>query len=208
MEIIIQKSRAEACRIGARIIAKLMREKPAPVLGLATGGTPVPMYQELIRMHREEKLSFRHVVTFNLDEYVGLDPAHPASFRAFMEEQLFRHVDLPPGATHVPDGLAYDIAASCEDYEKSIRSAGGIDLQVLGIGSDGHLAFNEPTSSLRSRTRLKTLDEETRQANAGPFGGADKVPKHVLTLLNRMPKTLKKGKRTSRHRATSMLATS
>ncbi|HOT30289.1 MAG TPA: glucosamine-6-phosphate deaminase [Candidatus Ozemobacteraceae bacterium] len=182
MEIIIQKNRLDACRIGARIIARLLREKEKPVLGLATGGTPLPLYQELVRMHRDEGLSFGHVVSFNLDEYVGLDPKHPASFRACMEEHLFRHVDFAPGATHLPDGLAKDIPASCAAYEQAIRDAGGIDVQVLGIGSDGHLAFNEPTSSLRSRTRLKTLDEETRHANAAPFGGPDKVPHHVLTM--------------------------
>ncbi|HNV72422.1 MAG TPA: glucosamine-6-phosphate deaminase, partial [Candidatus Ozemobacteraceae bacterium] len=182
MEVIVKPTQEAACKLAARIVARFMRQKPNLVLGCATGSSPLPLYAELVRMHREEQLSFRSVTSFNLDEYVGLDPRHPASFRACMEEHLFRHVDFAPGATHLPDGCATDLAAACESYEQAIRRAGGIDLQILGIGGDGHLAFNEPTSSLRSRTRLKTLTAHTRQANASAFGSPDKVPGHVLTM--------------------------
>ncbi|MFZ2959610.1 MAG: glucosamine-6-phosphate deaminase [Candidatus Ozemobacteraceae bacterium] len=182
MEVIIKGDQEEGCKFGAKIVARFIRAKEKPVLGLATGSTPLPMYRELIRMHREEQLSFRSTTTFNLDEYVGLPAGHPASFRTCMEEHLFKHVDLDPGATHLPDGNAADVPGSCEDYERLIKKAGGIDIQILGLGGDGHLAFNEPSSSLRSRTRLKTLTSHTRHANAAAFGGPDKVPHHVLTM--------------------------
>lgn len=183
MEVIIRETAEEACLLGARVIARLVQEiEGRAVLGLATGSSPVPLYRELVRMHREEGLSFKSARSFNLDEYVGLSPEHPASFAAFMREHLFQHVDFPPGAALLPDGLANDIPAHCAAYEKAIKEAGGIDLQLLGIGLDGHLAFNEPSSSLRSRTRLKTLSPETRKANAGPFGGMNHVPQHVLTM--------------------------
>ena len=182
MEVIIKPTPEAACKLAAKITARFMSNKPNLVLGLATGSSPLPLYAELVRMHREDKLSFRAATSFNLDEYVGLNPSHPASFRACMEEHLFRHVDFAPGATHLPDGCARDISAACEAYEQAIRQAGGIDLQILGIGGDGHLAFNEPTSSLHSRTRLKTLTAHTRQANASAFGGPEQVPGHVLTM--------------------------
>ncbi|MDT8390849.1 MAG: glucosamine-6-phosphate deaminase [Lentisphaeria bacterium] len=181
MEIIIQ-DRAAASATGAAIIARLVRKKPNAVLGLATGSTPLPLYQELIRLHREEGLDFSHVTTFNLDEYVGLAPDHPASYNAFMRENLFDHLNIPESSIHIPDGLAKDIPAHCQAYEDQIQAAGGIDLQVLGIGSDGHIGFNEPTSSLVSRTRIKTLTEETRQDNARFFSSIDDVPYHVLTM--------------------------
>ncbi len=183
MEVIIKPTQDEACRLGARLIARIIRTRPAPVLGLATGSSPLPLYRELVRMHREEGLSFRDVTTFNLDEYVGLDPAHPGSFRSVMEEHLFRHIDLPRERAHLPDGMTTDVPDHCAEYERRIAAAGGIDLQLLGIGSDGHLAFNEPGSSFRSRTRIKTLWTETRRANAAPFGGDPaKVPHHCLTM--------------------------
>ncbi len=182
MEVIIKATQEEACRLGARIVAEVVRTRPHPVLGLATGSSPLPLYRELVRLHREEGLSFAHATTFNLDEYVGLDPAHPGSFRTCMEENLFRHIDLPRDRAHLPDGLAKDIPAHCAEYERMIAAAGGIDLQLLGIGSDGHLAFNEPSSSFRSRTRIKTLWTETRRANAGPFGSPEQVPHHCLTM--------------------------
>lgn len=181
MEIIIQ-DRAEASVIGAAIIARLVREKPNTVLGLATGSTPLPLYQELIRLHKEEGLDFSQVTTFNLDEYVGLAPDHPASYNAFMRENLFDHINIPDSSIHIPNGLAKNIDAHCQSYEDQIKAAGGIDLQVLGIGSDGHIGFNEPTSSLASRTRIKTLTEETREDNARFFSSIDDVPYHVITM--------------------------
>lgn len=182
MELIIKPDRETASRLGAVIMAKVIRENTPAVLGLATGSTPIQLYAELVRMHRLEGLSFKKVITFNLDEYVGLDPRHPASFHAVMEEHLFRHVDLKPEATHLPDGNSPDIPATCAEYENRIREVGGIDLQLLGIGGDGHLAFNEPGSSLASRTRLKTLTGETLAANSRAFSCLDEVPRHVITM--------------------------
>ncbi len=182
MEIIIQATPEEASVIAARHVARIVREKPNAVLGLATGQTPLAMYRELVRMHGALGLDFSGVTTFNLDEYVGLPPEHPASYHTFMWENLFRHVNVRPERIHIPDGLAPNIPAFCRSYEEGIRAAGGIDLQVLGIGSDGHIGFNEPSSSLASRTRIKTLTPQTRQDNAPAFGSPDEVPVHVITM--------------------------
>ncbi len=182
MEVIIQPSAEAASALCARLFAGLLRSKPNAVLGLATGSTPLGLYRELIRLHREEGLDFSQVTTFNLDEYLGLGPGHPASYHYFMWENLFRHVNIRPDKVHLPDGLAKDVPASCEAYEATIRQAGGIDLQVLGIGSDGHIGFNEPISSFASRTRIKTLTERTRSDNAPYFESAQEVPHHVITM--------------------------
>lgn len=178
MEVIIQPTAEAASAIAARIVARLLREKPDAVLGLATGNTPLLLYRQLVAM----KLDWGRVTTFNLDEYVGLPAEHPQSYHAFMRENLFRHVNIEPERVHIPDGLTKDIPAYCARYEQTIREAGGIDLQVLGIGTDGHIGFNEPTSSLASRTRIKTLTAETRRDNARFFGGEAEVPHHVLTM--------------------------
>jgi glucosamine-6-phosphate deaminase len=178
MEIIIQPTPEAATDIAARIIAKLLREKPDAVLGLATGSTPLRLYQKLVDM----KLDWSRVTTFNLDEYIGLPREHPQSYHSFMWENLFQHINIKPENIHIPDGNAGDIPAMCAAYEKAIRDAGGIDLQLLGIGSDGHIGFNEPSSSLASRTRIKTLTERTRRDNARFFGGEELVPHHVVTM--------------------------
>jgi glucosamine-6-phosphate deaminase len=133
-------------------------------------------------MHREDRLDFSKATTFNLDEYVNLDPTHPASYHQFMEENFFSHVNLRRESVHIPDGMVADVPAHCAEYERAIRKAGGIDLQILGLGSDGHLGFNEPGSSLASRTRIKTLTERTRSDNARFFTGAQEVPHHVITM--------------------------
>lgn len=182
MEIIIQPTPEAASLLAARHLARLIREKPNAVLGLATGHTPLALYRELIRLHREDGLDFSRVTTFNLDEYVGLPPAHPASYHAFMQEHLFAHINISAPRIHLPDGLATDIPASCRAYEEAIRAAGGIDLQLLGIGGDGHIGFNEPSSSLASRTRIKTITERTRRDNAYAFATPDAMPHHVLTM--------------------------
>jgi len=182
MEIIIQPTAEDASVIAARHVARLVRDKPNAVLGLATGSTPLPMYRELVRMHREQGLDFSGVTTFNLDEYVGLPPEHPASYHAFMWEHFFRQVNMRPEGIHIPDGLSSHIPAFCRKYEEAIVAAGGIDLQVLGIGSDGHIGFNEPSSSLASRTRIKTPTAETWRDNAEAFVVPDKVPFHVITM--------------------------
>jgi len=182
MEIIIKPDSHSASRLAARKIAALVRAKPEAVLGLPTGRTPLETYDRLAEIHRTEGLDFGRVTTFNLDEYVGVDPGHPASFHACMQASLFSKINLDPGLAHVPDGLAGDIPRTCREYEDRIRAAGGIDLQLLGIGSDGHLGFNEPSSSLSSRTRIKTLTDLTRKDNAASFGGEENVPRHVITM--------------------------
>jgi len=178
MEIVIQPTQEAATKIAARLMARLLREKPDAVLGLATGSTPLPLYRELAEM----KLDWRRVTTFNLDEYVGLAPEHPASYHYFMRENFFRHVNIPEKNIHIPDGVTSDVPAFCRRYEETIRSAGGIDLQLLGIGADGHIGFNEPSSSLASRTRIKTLTPQTRKDNARFFGGEAQAPHHVITM--------------------------
>lgn len=182
MEIIIQPTPAAASAVGARIIANLIREKPNAVLGLATGSTPVLLYKELIRLHREEALDFSQVTTFNLDEYIGLATDHPASYHRFMQDNFFKHINIDKSRIHIPDGLAKDVPAFCKHYEEQIAAAGGIDLQILGIGTDGHIGFNEQTSSLASRTRIKTLTPQTRADNAPFFAEHEKVPFHVITM--------------------------
>jgi glucosamine-6-phosphate deaminase len=182
MEIIIQPDADAASAIAARHIARVIRDKPDAVLGLATGSTPLPMYRELVRMHREQGLDFSRVTTFNLDEYVGLAATHPASYHAFMEEHFFSHVNVARDRIHIPDGMTKHVPAFCAHYEERIRAAGGIDIQVLGIGGDGHIGFNEPSSSLASRTRIKTLTAQTRRDNARFFKSLDEVPLHVITM--------------------------
>jgi glucosamine-6-phosphate deaminase len=180
MEVVILPTPDDVARAGAAIVAHVVRGNPTAVLGLATGATQEPVHAELARMHREQALDFGQVTTFNLDEYVGLGPDHPGSFHRAMREHLFSQVNLDPARTHVPDGIAADLATTCAEYELAIRRAGGIDLQILGIGRDGHIGFNEPSSSLASRTRLKTLTAATLATVAPRLAGA--VPRHVLTM--------------------------
>jgi glucosamine-6-phosphate deaminase len=182
MEVIIQPTADTGCALGARIIARMIREKPDAVLGLATGRTPLQLYQELIRLHQNEGLDFSRVTTFNLDEYVGLPATHDQSYRWFMRENLFRHINIDQQRTHVPDGTASDLHAECRDYEKRIEAAGGIDLQLLGLGRNGHIGFNEPTGSLRSRTWIKILSEQTLRDNSAVFGDFSKMPRHAITM--------------------------
>lgn len=153
------------------------------VLGLPTGSSPLGMYKALIELNREGKVSFRNVVTFNMDEYVGLPESHPESYHSFMFNNFFNHIDIPKENIHILNGNATDVEAECENYEKQIASYGGIDLFVGGIGPDGHIAFNEPGSSLTSRTRVKTLTTDTIVANSRFFDNdVDKVPKTALTV--------------------------
>jgi glucosamine-6-phosphate deaminase len=182
MEIIIQPDSQQASQIAARIVARVVHEKPHAVLGFATGNTPLQLYRNLVRMHRDQGLDFSEVTSFNLDEYVGLPPAHPSSFHSYMWAHLFSAINMAKERINIPDGLTTDIPAACRKYEQAIRSAGGVDVQVLGIGTNGHIGFNEPSSSLSSRTRIKTLTEETRLDAAAAFGGEEAVPTHVLTM--------------------------
>jgi glucosamine-6-phosphate deaminase len=183
MEVIIRPTAAAAADLVARLIAKDLRANPHLVLGLATGRTMESVYERLADLHRREKLDFSLCRTFNLDEYVGLPPDDPHSYRFFMNDKLFSRVNVDLRNTHVPDGMAADLAAECRRYEEAILRAGGIDLQLLGIGQDGHIGFNEPLSALRSRTRDKALSPATLAQNAGLFGGDPaRVPRRALTM--------------------------
>ncbi|MCY2973468.1 MAG: glucosamine-6-phosphate deaminase [Planctomycetota bacterium] len=182
MRIVIQPDAAAVATFAAMEIANQVKSKPSSCLGLATGGTPVGAYRELIRLYKSIPISFANVNTFNLDEYVGLAAEHPCSYRRFMNENLFQHIDIPLEQTFVPIGDAGSLHGECLAYEERIRSLGGIDLQLLGIGSDGHIAFNEPGSSLASRTRVKTLTQLTRTDNARFFDSIEQVPKSAITM--------------------------
>ena len=181
MEVIVLASPDLVCQRAARMVARLVRGKPDAVLGLPTGNTPRATYDELGRLHREEGLSFARAGAFGLDEYVGIAPDHPGAFRRTLQETFYSQIDFLPGRIHSPDGQAADLPAACARYEAEIAAAGGLDLIVLGLGTDGHIAFNEPTSSFGSRTRIKTLADETRAANQAAFG-AEPVPHHAITV--------------------------
>ena len=182
ISLVIAEDASAAAAIVADQFANLIKAKPNAVLGLATGGTPVKTYQQLVQKVQQGRLSFQDVQSFNLDEYVGLKGDHPQSYRSFMNENLFEHVDIDLSRTHVPDGTAADLTTQCQEYEAMIREAGGIDLQLLGIGHNGHIAFNEPGSAADSRTRLVDLTTETIQANARFFDTIDEVPKQAVTM--------------------------
>jgi glucosamine-6-phosphate deaminase len=182
MEVVICKSYEELSRRAALAVAGVMNTKPNAVLGMATGSSPLGLYQELVRMHENESLDFSQVTTFNLDEYVGLPVTHDQSYHYFMHENFFKHVNIPKSNIHIPSGTTSNYQAFCQWYEERINECGGIDAQILGIGSDGHIAFNEPTSSLASRTRLKTLAQQTIDDNARFFDKAEDVPIYAITM--------------------------
>ncbi|MDI6643059.1 MAG: glucosamine-6-phosphate deaminase [Candidatus Hodarchaeaceae archaeon] len=182
IKVFVAKDYDEMSKRAAKLIADSIKNKPNIILGLATGGTPVGCYKELIRMHKEEGLDFSKVVSFNLDEYVGLPSTHPQSYRYFMDENLFRHVNIKMENTHVPDGLSDNPEKTCKEFEEAIKRAGGIDLQLLGIGSNGHIAFNEPGSPFNSRTRVVSLSEQTIKDNARFFKSIDEVPRQAISM--------------------------
>ncbi|GHU89843.1 glucosamine-6-phosphate deaminase [Spirochaetia bacterium] len=188
MRLIIQKNYEEACRWAANHMAERIRgfapnkDKPL-VLGLPTGSSPLGIYRELINMYKAGKISFADIISFNMDEYVGLAGDHPQSYHYFMQDNFFNHIDIKAENTHILNGKAADLTAECCAYEEAITANGGIELFLGGMGSDGHIAFNEPGSSLRSRTRIKTLTAETRAANARFFDGdIGQVPGTALTV--------------------------
>ena len=193
MLVIVKDNYSEISKEAAEFVAEKIRRKPNIVLGLATGSTPLGLYKELIKMHKEQGLDFSEVITFNLDEYIGLPPDHDQSYYYFMNENLFKHINININNVHVPNGIYGDIQIGrsgsdpkideyCRWYEERIKSFGGLDLQILGIGSNAHIAFNEPGSSLGSRTRIKTLTEKTRQDNSRFFESMDEVPKYAITM--------------------------
>ncbi|MEY8566831.1 glucosamine-6-phosphate deaminase [Corynebacteriaceae bacterium 7-707] len=182
MEIIILSDADAAGELAGDAVAALLDRKPDAVLGLATGSSPLPIYDNLAARHAAGEVSFAEARAFTLDEYVGLDAAHPERYANVIHREFTSRVDFRPGAVQGPDGLATDIPAACQGYEDAIRAAGGVDLQILGIGTDGHIAFNEPGSSLASRTRIKTLTRQTRIDNARFFDDdLDQVPTQCLT---------------------------
>src|SRR5436190_6906660 len=182
MEVIIQPNQESAAALVARIVARELRANPHLVLGLATGATMERVYRHLVSLHKDHELDFSLCSTFNLDEYVGLFPSDRNSYRHYMENHLFRHVNVDSRNTHLPNGLAQDLDAECRHYEALIQRFGGIDLQLLGIGKAGHIGFNEPLSALRSRTRVKALTPTTLKQNAAAFGGEEKVPRRAITM--------------------------
>ncbi len=186
MRVIIVKDTQQMGRVAADLIVQDLKKRAVYVLGLATGSTPLSMYQELIRRHREEGLDFSNVISFNLDEYIGLPANHSESYRRFMNENLFNHININKKLTFVPDGTIKDLCdveKFCDWYEGQIADVGGVDYQVLGIGTNGHIGFNEPGSSLGSMTRIKTLTERTRLDNARFFDNdINQVPKYSITM--------------------------
>lgn len=183
MLVILKRNDEQISLQAAQLIASAVRKKPALVLGLATGGTMVGVYKHLVSLHKQGSLDFSRVVTFNLDEYLGLPASHPRSFHHFMQENLFAHVNVDPRNIHIPDGtIRGDYDRYCASYEEAIRTAGGIDLQLLGIGRNGHVGFNEPTSSIGSRTRLKVLSQETMDDNSKFFAPGEESPRCAITM--------------------------
>ncbi|MDP5228373.1 MULTISPECIES: glucosamine-6-phosphate deaminase [Arthrobacter] len=181
MEVVILPDAARIGAMAADAIEALLKRKPDAVLGLATGSSPLPIYDELARRHVENGLDFSRAHGFALDEYVGLPVGHRESYREVIRREFSDRVNIDPRNVHSPNGAAEDILAACEEYERAIKSAGGVDLQILGVGTDGHIGFNEPGSSLASRTRIKTLIEQTRKDNARFFSSIEEVPHHVVT---------------------------
>ncbi|MCX7950826.1 MAG: glucosamine-6-phosphate deaminase, partial [Clostridiales bacterium] len=182
MRIIVAKDYDELSKKAADIVASQLILKPKSVLGLATGGTPVGMYRELVKMFREGKFSFKDVTTFNLDEYYGLDRDNPQSYYFYMMENLFKHVDIDLNNINIPNGRAENIEKECMEYEEKIEKAGGIDLQVLGIGKNGHIGFNEPDVKFEAKTHLVRLDEDTIRANSRFFNSIEEVPTKAISM--------------------------
>ncbi|CAM3648483.1 glucosamine-6-phosphate deaminase [Cohnella lubricantis] len=182
MNVLIFDSNEKLNETGAGIITGLVQTNPRAVLGLATGGTPVGVYEQLVSDFRRGLVSFRQATSFNLDEYVGLPADHPESYHSYMNHHLFRHIDLPAAQAHIPNGNADDLEAECRRYDEMIADAGQIDLQLLGLGHNGHIGFNEPAHALIRGTHIVDLAEETRRANARFFNSVQEVPSQALTM--------------------------
>lgn len=182
MKVVVEKNYDEISKTAAKIIADEIKNKPNIVLGLATGSTPIGTYKELIRMYKEEGLDFSKATSFNLDEYIGLDGNNPNSYRYFMNEYFFDHINIDKKNTFVPDGKAANLEEYCKLYDKNIEEAGGIDIQILGIGENGHIAFNEPADSLSIGTTIENLTEDTIKVNSRFFNSLDEVPNKAISM--------------------------
>ncbi|MCM3194206.1 glucosamine-6-phosphate deaminase [Priestia megaterium] len=182
MNIIQVKNYSEMSAKAADMLISKLHEKPNMNLGLATGGTPKGLYDHLIQDHKEHGTSYKHVTSFNLDEYVGMKPQDPNSYHYYMADALFNHIDIDVSNTHVPNGLADTPEEECRRYDEMIQNHRGIDLQILGIGQNGHIGFNEPGTSFNSPTHIVTLEESTRKANARYFNSLDEVPTQAITM--------------------------
>ncbi|MFJ7850076.1 glucosamine-6-phosphate deaminase [Peribacillus sp. NPDC097224] len=182
MEIVETQNYDEMSQKAAHLILDKVKRTPSLVLGLATGGTPVGTYQHLVKDYQENQTSYRHVHTVNLDEYVGVEKDHPTSYHTYMKDHLFNHIDIPIQQTHLPDTMAPDLQAECQRYEELIENLGGIDLQLLGIGVNGHIGFNEPGTPFASTTNVVELTASTREKNACYFDNPFDVPKHAVTM--------------------------
>ncbi|ABY94647.1 glucosamine-6-phosphate deaminase [Thermoanaerobacter brockii subsp. lactiethylicus] len=182
MKVIITVNYEEMSKKAAEIVKKQIKEKPNTVLGLATGSTPLGMYKHLIEMYKRGEIDFSNVITFNLDEYIGLSPDHPQSYHYFMFHNFFNHINIKKENVHIPNGIAEDLEEECRKYEEEIEKAGGIDLQILGIGINGHIGFNEPDESIETKTHVVTLTEKTINANKRFFKSAEEVPRKAITM--------------------------
>lgn len=182
MKLIVVNNYEELSKVAAKEFSKIIKEKENAVLGLATGGSPVGMYKELIRMYEQKELNFSKTTTVNLDEYIGLNPEHNQSYRYFMNNNLFNHINIDKSNTFVPNGLAEDLEAQCKEYDQKISELGGIDIQLLGVGNNGHIAFNEPNNELSSGTHIISLTDNTIEANARFFDNIDDVPRKAITM--------------------------
>jgi glucosamine-6-phosphate deaminase len=182
MKVLIKKDYEEMSKAVGEIFVEAIRNKPDIVLGLATGSTPMGLYKELIRAHNEEDLDFSQVKTFNLDEYVGLSHDNPNSYGYFMNDELFKYINIDKMNTHVPNGKAENLEECCKEYDDMIIDAGGIDIQVLGIGVNGHIAFNEPAEALSAGTNIVGLTKNTIEVNSRFFDSMDEVPKTSITM--------------------------
>ena len=182
MNLRVVNSYEELCKVAASEFSKVIKEKPNAIIGLARGGSPIGMYKELIKMYENKELDFSKITTVNLDEYIGLNPEHSQSYRYFMNDNLFNHINIDVANTFVPNGLAKDLEVECKEYDKRIIELGGIDIQLLGVGNNGHIAFNEPDEHLSAGTHVISLTENTIEANARFFDNIDDVPRTAITM--------------------------
>ncbi|MFW6381079.1 MAG: glucosamine-6-phosphate deaminase [Bacillota bacterium] len=182
MRVIIEKDYQQLSKKAALLVASQVRLRPDSVLGLATGSTPLGMYDELINMYERDEIDFSQVITFNLDEYYQLPPDNPRSYSYYMQENLFKHINIKPENTHIPRGMADNIEQEVQRYDQAINRVGGIDMQVLGIGPNGHIGFNEPDDRLNVQTHMVNLTEETIEANSRFFEAREQVPRQAITM--------------------------